>query len=351
MFPDRRFRLQIFVSACLVALPISLICVNGETTFRRILADESQTNEPEKAKLETDVENASKRLTFGIYDPNCVTSETSPLKIRHLYYSWLDLEPANLKQDLDAIVAQDKIPMLTIEPWPEVSDSGSLLKSTVEGRYDHLIAKLCDGLRDCESEVYLVWGHEMDQELTERYPWSGQPHEDYVSAFRYVVNKVRANVDTDIRWVWAGVMKDKSIDYWPGDSFVDFVGIPVYSFPSWDREHYGYIRDFSEIFSEKLSYLPNVKKPILITELGVVGSDDFKNYWLRHAFLTFSDFDSLTGIVFFSARDTDGVWGEGVNTPDWTLDPALIDGFVNWKLSEFTSPDVDAPNHKSVEVK
>lgn len=273
-------------------------------------------------------------MLFGVYDPDKTMNNSSPLSLRHLYLSWVDFDYVRFQQEISSLRKSENTPLITVEPWPEDPSERDILNAIVKGEYDAHLENLCRMLAGVGGTLYLSWGHEMDQDLLERYPWSGKSPTEYVEAYRYVVNFIRERVQADIRWVWAAVMKEGSLRYWPGDEYVDFVGMPIYSFPQWDWKNYGYIRDFSETFEEKLKLLSGLKKPVLITELGVCGSQDFKSYWLRKAFLDFDAYPPLEGVIFFNSKDTEGAWGEDYSTPDWTLQPELIESLVVWKLKQ-----------------
>jgi endoglucanase len=120
--------------------------------------------------------------------------------------------------------------------------------------------------------------------------------------------------------------------YWPEDEYVDHIGMPIYSFPDWDRQNYGYIRDFRTTFEEKRRRIQELRKPLIITELGVTGSADFQSFWLRSAVDSLKAYGDLKAVVFYYATDTEGVWGRDVTTPDWRVHPELIRGLVAWKL-------------------
>ncbi len=129
-------------------------------------------------------------------------------------------------------------------------------------------------------------------------------------------------------------MKESTCKYWPGDSYADFIGMPIYSFPAWDQMTYGYIRDFKSTFGDKRRFVAELGKPIIITELGVNGSDDFEGFWLHQAFIGLDSQPDLAAVVFFYAKDSDGVWGEKLDTPDWRVNPDLLRGLVAWKVGQ-----------------
>lgn len=330
---DRRLASQLVLLGILIALPVATIATNGVRTLDAVLwsGAESARETPQASTSASPKNSESAPLRFGVYDPEGVFAEDTALQIRHIYISWAAFDEKELVERLRTLEQRGFQPFLTIEPWPQADSERPLLPAIQRGAYDPVIDRLAGALGELDGPVYVSWGHEMDQDLTERYPWSGSDPEHFVAAYRHVVDRIRAQVETPISWVWAGVLKQGSLQYWPGDEYADFIGMPVYSFPEWDRKTYGYIRSFRTTFEDKRAIVAELEKPLMLTELGVSGSADFESYWLRQAFLQFDDYPDLAGVVFFYAKDSEGAWGENVATPDWRLHPGVIRSLVDWK--------------------
>ncbi|MCB0321696.1 MAG: hypothetical protein KDD60_12290 [Bdellovibrionales bacterium] len=350
----------------LTLLPFTMIAMNGSKAFYGILASSvgrgserlvvDDYSEELPLRLSTEVTNGDpgaddaseldtspapkgehdNSLVFGVYDPKEEFEQDSSLRLRHIYVSWAAFDRLKLSQLLNEIESRGLEVLLTIEPWPIKSEKTDLLPAILAGDYDSVIDDLAEILSSLNGPVYVSWGHEMDQDLTERYPWSGSDPEQFVLAYRYVVDRVRRQVETELRWIWAGVLKEGSQRYWPGADYADFIGMPIYSYPTWDQKTFGYIRDFRTTFEEKRKVVEKLEKPLLITELGVSGSSDFESFWLHQAFMSLSDYDNLRGIVFFYSKDTEGAWGSKVATPDWRVHPDSIRGLVEWSLGSET---------------
>lgn len=334
MLSNRRLAGQIVTACLLTLLPIAMIAMNGTRTLFAILTpvENAPSKVAEVAVARPAIPTRTAPLKFGVYDPAGEFAADKMLAVRHVYVSWADFDKAKLATDLRQLEQQGYQPLLTIEPWPRADLQSPLLPDIEAGKYDAIIDDLTHILNELQRPVLISWGHEMDQDLSKRYPWSGADPERYVAAYRYVVDKMRRQVKTPLQWVWAGVLKEGSLRYWPGEKYADFVGMPIYSFPHWDQQTYGFIREFKTTFEEKRSIVAELKKPLIITELGVSGSSDFQNYWLRQTFFVFDDYPDLAMVVFFYAADTEGAWGANIKTPDWRVHPDAIRGLVNFKL-------------------
>ena len=334
---DRRFLVQLSAIGLLIVLPVLMIAINGIDAIQAILRPaggqgDVATDGSEVPFVKAGAGTRSEKLRFGVYDPSGVFAGESNLRLRHVYVSWAAFNSEELAERLKSLERQGFEPLLTIEPWPKPGVDRPLLTAIANGEYDRIIDDLAASLHEVNGPVYISWGHEMDQDLTERYPWSGANPPQYIAAYRHVVNRIRDQVDTELHWIWAGVIKEGSLRYWPGEDYADFVGLPIYSFPAWVQQTYGYIRDFRTTFEEKRRIVAGLNKPLIITELGVSGSPDFESFWLHQAFIALQDYPDLYAVVFFYAKDTEGAWGSEVETPDWRVNADSIRGLVDWKL-------------------
>ncbi len=367
---NRRLLSQFFALMILAILPISMIASNGTRAFQGILTGLGETgsdinvgpsgNDSEQgiairvvasagvgaprtagvfATADAGQSEDASLLKFGVYDPLGEFGQDLKLKLRHVYVSWASFDVVKLAKSLTDLESKGFEILLTIEPWPTATAKGELLPSILAGEYDSIIDQIATVLNGLHGPVYISWGHEMDQDLTERYPWSGSNPEQFVSAYRYVVDRFRNQVTLELRLIWAGVMKEGSKRYWPGDDYVDFIGMPIYSFPVWDQKTYGFIRDFKTVFEEKLAVIKELDHPVMITELGVSGSPDFESFWLHQAFMRLHDYPELAGVIFFYSRDTEGAWGRNIATPDWRVHPDSIRGLVEWSLGTGIAKD------------
>jgi endoglucanase len=335
-YNDKRLRQQIIAVGILTILPIATVSLNGIAAVRALFASDVSPSTRVEADRGVDSRptdsNMALDLTFGVYDPAGAFSDDRDFGIRHEYVSWIAFDPAKLSRTVQEFNRKQAQLFLTVEPWPVEGRTKTLLSDVVDGLYDVQIDRLATALEQSKGPVYISWGHEMDQDLASRYPWSGAPSKQYVAAYRHVVDRMRSAKTAELRWIWEGVLKQGSLRYWPGEEYVDYIGMPIYSYPSWDQQMYGYIRDFPTTFNEKRALVQQFGKPLIITELGVCGSDDFRNFWMRSAILSLPEYRDLAAVVFFYSADAEGVWGKNVATPDWRVHPDLVRGLVAWQL-------------------
>lgn len=344
---------QYWAIAGLALLPMSMVVMNGSKALQGILSAKESDAQVSSDLAFSNPDNSFQRVTgqslglensqrtqpassenslFGVYDPQGQFSGQDLLAIRHFYVSWADFDLAELRQDLVNCEQRGHQVLLTIEPWPIGETKSELLPSIVEGDYDKTIRDIASLLAELSTPTYVSWGHEMDQDLIDRYPWSGQDPQQFLSAYRYVVDAIRTQAKA-VRFIWTGVLKKGSLQYWPGKDYADYVGLPIYSFPLYDQNTYGFIRNFETTFREKLDVVDQLDMPLFVTELGVSGSPDFEAFWLREAFSQLAEQEEVAAVVFFYSKDVDGAWGKELPTPDWRVHPDAILGLVEWTVS------------------
>ena len=332
---------QIIVAILLIGFPVLMLFFNGNRALRGITwgmnDEQSQVVAPSSLAVPegTLTKPREKAPLFGVYDPESKFTGDTCFDIEQFYLSWISIDEKSVSTRLENIVLNNRIPFITIEPWNGSGGEMTLMQDILSGVYDTNIQDVINSLNGIKGKIYLSWGHEMDQDITKRYPWSGSDPALYINAYRYFADKLDKNLSSEIIWIWSPVGKKGCEKYWPGDNYADLVGFPIYSYPAWDRSYYGNIRSFKTWYDEKFKLVEQFNKPVMIVEMGVTGSQDYQVYWLQEAFNTIKSIPAIEAVVFFQKKDTPGSWGENIETPDWRTDPEIITGFVTWMKSEY----------------
>jgi beta-mannanase len=259
--------------------------------------------------------------SFGVYDPEMHCSKEKELSYRHLFISWANYTPGDMLRQLRAIQPSGQKPLVTLEPWadPAISpNAAALLTDVIAGKYDQRIEAIASEIKDFGSLVLLNWGQEMEN-VNGRYPWANPNARLYADAYRHFVSKARANAN-NILFIWSPAGERGLERYWPGDKYVDYVGISVFEFPAFDQAyHHKATRSFYDILKDKYPRVARYNKPVLIVECGVMGTRDYQLNWLEQARKDLQSFPLVEALFYFNAKDTPGAWGKGFDTPDWRL--------------------------------
>ena len=210
------------------------------------------------------------------------------------------------------IINLGSTPFITWEPWledfdeaefpgipvPEKRGKGSL-KAIANGTYDKYIKKWGQGVKELDKPIFLRFGHEMNDPY--RYPWGPQNNKpkDYVAAWKHIRSVFDSLDIKNVIWVWAPHPAYGYFDaFYPGDEYVDYVGIGILNFgdaATWSRWW-----TFDELFGVNYQKFGSFKKPIMITEFGslVVGGN--RGHWFADALRQIPKrYPLLKSIVFF----------------------------------------------------
>ena len=145
------------------------------------------------------------------------------------------------------------------------------LASIASGQYDHYLRSYATAVKAFGAQVILSFGHEMNGNW---YSWGYQrtSASTFVAAWRHIVTTFREEGTTNITWLWnvniidpAGSRIPDPTPWWPGSSYVNWVGIDGYYYSrSWT---------FASVFGPTITAVRELTRdPILIAETGAASS-------------------------------------------------------------------------------
>ena len=261
-------------------------------------------------------------LLFGAYDPQTRQFSTRPMDIDHGFLSWE--KPDEIAAFIATARAEQRVPLVTIEPWTTASNiEHNILADTALGTNDALIRADARAIKSHAPQVVIVrFAHEM--ELTDNYPWAIANPDLFIQAYRHYVDVFRDEGVTNILWMWSPAGNGDAPRFYPGDSYVDLVGLTILSNREWDLSVGATdALSFDELFDVKYRTVARFEKPIIIAEFGVANDTDARQAaWLRDADASFSAYPLLKGVVYFNAKNAPNTWTGTV--PDFRLPATLI---------------------------
>ena len=157
-----------------------------------------------------------------------------------------------------------------VVPLVQMDPDGVSLAKIAAGRYDAYLSTYAEAVRAYRDPVILSFGHEMNGTW---YSW-GYRHTSpavFVAAWRHIVDLFRNFGARNVTWLWTvNIINDTQggtipspAAWWPGNSYVNWVGIDGYYLkPSWA---------FAPLFGPTISAVKRLTTdPILIAETGAV---------------------------------------------------------------------------------
>lgn len=176
------------------------------------------------------------------------------------YYSaWLEPFQASFAA---TAAKHGAVPLIQMEP----AHVG--LTAIAAGKYDGYLSEYAAAIRSYRHPVILSFGHEMNGHW---YSWAHRHASPaaFVAAWRHIVTVFRALGASNVTWMWTVNVIDTRHDrvpapapWWPGSSYVDWVGIDGYYYrSSWT---------FAPLFGPTITKVRELTRdPILIAETGV----------------------------------------------------------------------------------
>jgi mannan endo-1,4-beta-mannosidase len=179
-----------------------------------------------------------------------------------MYYNgWF--EPFNTRF-ATAAADDGAVPLVQLDP------TRASVAAIASGRFDGYLSAYAESVRAYHHPVILSFGHEMNGNW---YRW-GYGHASptaFVAAWRHVVKLFRVLGAQNVTWMWTvNIINDahggnipRPDQWWPGSSYVNWVGIDGYYLkPSWK---------FAPLFGPTISAVRALTgDPILIAETGAV---------------------------------------------------------------------------------
>ncbi|KAA6187394.1 hypothetical protein F2Q65_02410 [Thiohalocapsa marina] len=319
--PLVRITLKALAGLALV-LPVMVVVAYGTPGVQSLLWRAQAVLAPTVSRLKHPSTN------YGVYDPltgpdgEQAFGDAQGVAIEHVFLSWLDPERTSHGASLDAMhqYARDRGRwlMVTIEPSSDGRQvaEGGFLQQVLAGAYDENIDTTCRMLGRLESPLLVRWGHEMESRQA-RYPWSGQPADDYIAAYRGFVDACRRQI-AEGYYIWSPMGNSGLADYWPGTRYADYVAVTIFGDARLDMQVERRRRSFVKLFQPLYQWISIFDRPIMIAELGVQGSPAYQQLWMRDLFQNLDQFPLLKTIVYFNATDV-VKWPDETVIRDWRI--------------------------------
>jgi endoglucanase len=261
---------------------------------------------------------AKKFISYGVVDPESNFKNVPNVTIENKFIAW-EKTSTNFTKELDAILAKKRKPLITIEPWGLVDKQEYNFKNLRGEVYKKAIKSICKSVEQRGQKVILRWGHEMEQ-VGSRYPWASKDAEGFIYAFRFWVDTCRSETKL-VDFMWSPAGRENMNFYYPGDKYVDSIGLSTFGHPEFELKELGKKYSFDDHFNERYRRSEKYNKPVYLAEFGVAGEDKYKVEWLQQAKKSILDearYKNLAGIVYFQAKDSTP-WVKGTSAPNFTI--------------------------------
>ena len=209
------------------------------------------------------------------------------------------------------IVASGRTPQITWDPGVvggPVDQPAYSLKSITRGAHDAYLTRFAQATRAIGSRIQIRLGHEMNgtwNTYSENH--SGNTTGDFVQAWRYIHNLFKRVGATNVDWVWSPNVFDapatSARNWYPGDDYVDWVGIDGYSYPV------SGCPSAATLFGPAMTDLLSMStKRVMIAETAVAEECGNKATWIKGLFTWATTQPRLELIIWWQRTETGRDW-------------------------------------------
>jgi len=243
-----------------------------------------------------------------------------------LYLTWeLQADDKLIDAFIDSVYAKNSVPLIAWEPWLTSNNTDSIAKKHVfdmitEGYFDRYILNISEKFKSFQKPIFLRFAHEFDNSF---YPWYVDKNESlkFKSAWIHVYEIFKRNNAQNVIWVWNPWSPDAVETFYPGQEYVDWIGLDILNYNKYSKE--GKTVSFDSLyvpFRKKIMNLPET--PVMLAELGSLGNSKEKGEWLQNAMKSIENkYHEVKSVIFFSSKfDNNHPYGiESDVNLDWSL--------------------------------
>jgi endoglucanase len=257
---------------------------------------------------------------FGCYDPYGDFKDDRRVATEQLFLPWEDVELSTLPAADEYSFARGRKVLVTIEPWSWSQDWNvspfELRNLILSGRRDENLQAICRVLANFRSPLIIRWAQEMENP-SGRFTWANWPAKDYIAAYKRMIDIVRAMLpNAQIMWSPKG---EKNLqNYYPGDDYLDIVGLSVFGLEAYDMIEFRRPRSFAEILKQGYDLSAGYGKPIWVAELGYEDGLQYVAKWVQEATLSYPEFPQLKEVNYFNHKEV-WPWPHNLGLPDWRV--------------------------------
>jgi hypothetical protein len=196
-----------------------------------------------------------------------------------------------------------------VRPFVQIDPTDASVSGIAEGVYDGYLRLYAGSVRDFGHAVVIGFGHEMNAP-TYSWGYGHVPASTFVAAWRHMVTLFRSQGAENVTWLWTlqadGSGTGPIASWWPGASYVTWVGIDGYYYRPSDT--------FARVFGRTIGHVREfTDKPVLLSETAV-GPRAGQFVKIQDLFAGMARYKTL-GLVWFDKKQDQGIYHQ-----DWRIE-------------------------------
>lgn len=237
------------------------------------------------------------------YDQNIAGSHLGS----EMIYRYLNMP---LSPVVNNIINEKRLPVITLS-LKTGDKTTSIIPDILNGKYDSNLNEWVQSIKKTNSPILLRIGNEMNGNWVNWGDAKNYNDPDmYVLTYRYIVNYFKKYNCTNAYFIWnPNIVSAPKYNwnaasiYYPGDKYVDFIGLTAYNFGKTTSGKFNYFDElYNDLYNDYLREYPN--KPMMIGEFGSVEKGGDKARFIKETFNLISEkYKNIRLAVWFSKDD------------------------------------------------
>ncbi len=298
--------------------PTGNVAAMPSPLFKQTVSEPKRLSEETKVVLQQYFSNDSS-LTWGIFEPSAPVTMTKLNQIEErvnhefsflIRYSDLD-EQVPVQEFMNAY-NEGKILELTLQTSHSKLDDSSIFYDILNGKYDEYLHQYAKNIKQFRHPVLFRLNNEMNGDWCVYSSYYFSKDTDlYKEVWKYIYRIFEDEEIDNVLWVWnpnhdsmPGFAWNHSVLYYPGDDYVDIVGLTAYNTGTYypGEKWTNFYTLYHSLYNE---YAALSAKPLMITEFGSnsVGGD--KVQWIHNMFSHIEKFPRIKVAIWWSGTDWD----------------------------------------------
>lgn len=261
--------------------------------------------------------------SWGIFEPYAANGDHQVLNGYEQTLGWefpilvtylgLDESAQAVRPILDAAWAEGKVLELTIQTGP-TADGSNMLYGLLRGEYDGILDHYATAFKDFSHPILLRMMNEMNGDWCAYSALhSSKDTALYRAAYRYIYTYFQAAGVENTIWVWNPNERsfpdfkwNDPLMYYPGDDYVDVVGMTAYNNGTYYAHSGETWREFSTLYEDLYAtYSTRFSQPLMITEFSCAEMGGDKRKWTEDMFQKLKTLDRIKVAVWWDHVDYD----------------------------------------------
>lgn len=261
-------------------------------------------------------------LTWGFFDPQSAYGKLDEIKAYEealdykfpIILTYFDFSPSNytlLKQTLEGSWDNGKVLELTLQTYA-LPDGSNMMYDILQGKYDDAIQYYARTIRNFGHPVLLRLMNEMNGDWCQYSAYhTSKDTLIYKEVYKYIYGIFKESGADNVIWVWnpnegsfPNYDWNNELMYYPGDEYVDIVGMTAYNTGTYYWEYGERWKSFSALY-EKLyaEYCGRYSQPLMITEFSCAKKGGDKVAWVENMFDKIDTYDRIKVAVWWNHVD------------------------------------------------